>query len=332
MKGVFCCNRPDLIDQVYTPESRSAIRRSCVLPDRVVTYSQLAECADLTRSAEGLFSTWGMPDLSREEIRLYFPNVKVLFYAAGSVQGFARPFLTSGIRVVSGWQANAVPVAEYAASQILLANKGFFRSSRMTRSDYQEARRISERYPGNYDTLVGLLGAGMIGTLVIRRLRASQLRIKVFDPFLTEDRAAELGVERWSLAEIFSRCQTISNHLANNEQTRHLLTAEFFNALLPDATFINTGRGAQLVEADLIAALKAEPGRMALLDVTDPEPPGADSELRTLPNVILTPHIAGGMNQEVGRMSAYMVEELDRLLAGERLQYEVTLPMLATMA
>ena len=99
-----------------------------------------------------------------------------------------------------------------------------------------------------------------------------------------------------------------------------------------NATLINTGRGAQIVEEDLIKALKEEPERYAVLDVTDPEPPLETSELYTLPNVVLTPHIAGSFGNEVLRMSEYMLDEYRALISGKPNKYEVTLEMLKTMA
>ena len=96
--------------------------------------------------------------------------------------------------------------------------------------------------------------------------------------------------------------------------------------------FLNTGRGAQVVEEDLIRALQEEPGRTAVLDVTLPEPPEADSPLWKLENVVLTPHIAGSSGQEVARMGAYMQQEFFRLLAGQPVRFEVTEKLLETMA
>lgn len=98
------------------------------------------------------------------------------------------------------------------------------------------------------------------------------------------------------------------------------------------ATFINTGRGAQVVEEDLVRALREQPGRTALLDVTWPEPPAEDSPLWRLPNVFLTPHIAGSINQEIARMGVYMAEEYENLATGRPCRYEVTEDMLRTMA
>ena len=100
----------------------------------------------------------------------------------------------------------------------------------------------------------------------------------------------------------------------------------------PHAVFINTGRGAQVVEDDMIAALYDVPTRAAVLDVTWPEPPNADSPLYTMPNVFLTPHIAGSLGNEVHRMAEYMYEEYCSFDAGEPTRYSVSLKMLETMA
>ncbi len=283
--------------------------------------------------AEYLFTTWGMPHFTCEEIRSSLPKLKAVFYAAGSVQGFAKEFLACGVRVFSAWGANAVPVAEYTVSQIILANKGFFSVSDISSPEgYRDAARRFAAYRGNYGCHVGLIGVGMIGSLVARMLSAYNLRVMVYDPFLSDEAAAALGVERVSLETLFSECEVISNHLANNAATRGMLNHALFSRMKPTAAFINTGRGAQVVEADLARALAEVPTRVALLDVTDPEPPTAESPLYTLPNVILTPHIAGSAGDEVHRMSAYMLDEYRALTNGAPVKYEVTERMLTTMA
>ena len=149
---------------------------------------------------------------------------------------------------------------------------------------------------------------------------------------MPEKAAEDLGVQKASLEELFAKCSVVSNHLANNAQTQGMLNGSLFEKMGKYATFINTGRGAQVVEADLIAALKAEPTRTALLDVTNPEPPRAESELYTLPNVVLTPHIAGSLYNEIHRMAQYMYEEYRSYDAGEKTRFSVTMEMLATMA
>ncbi len=121
---------------------------------------------------EYIFSTWGMPVLSCGDIEKYLPKLKAVFYAAGSVQHFARPFLGRGVRVFSAWASNAVPVAEFTAAQIILANKGYFQLLNRYREDgYAVSQEFAEHFPGNYDAYIGLLGAGMIGRHVISLLR-----------------------------------------------------------------------------------------------------------------------------------------------------------------
>ena len=123
----------------------------------------------------------------------------------------------------------------------------------------------------------------------------------------------------------------MSNHIPDLPSTRGVLTGELFGAMREGATFINTGRGAQVVEADLIAVLEARPDLTALLDVTLPEPPAPDSKLWSLANVVISPHIGGTIGDEVIRLADCAIEEFERWQAGQPLRYQVTREVLATM-
>jgi phosphoglycerate dehydrogenase-like enzyme len=320
------------IKRVFEDETRMRLTEKVSFHPEYINRQNLDQYRDKLRNVGVAFSTWGMPGFSEGELQDFFPNLKILFYAAGSVQRFARPFLSRDITIVSSWAANAVPVSEYVTAQILLANKGYFLTSRLYKKDYAEAKRALTMFPGNYQARVGIIGAGMIGRMVIGQLRNYNIQLDVFDPFLSDEAAKHLGVHKTDLIQLFSRCDTISNHVANLPETVGMINKEHFDRMLPHATFINTGRGAQLVEQDLIRALKEVPTRSAVLDVTNPEPVLQDSELLQLDNVILTPHIAGSMGLEVARMGIYAVEEFERYLRNEPLRYAVTGDMLATMA
>lgn len=320
------------MDAIYNEAILSQLGTHVDLYPHLIGEENLLEHRDFIRDAEVAFSTWGMPQLMEEQIRTALPRLKAIFYAAGSVQRFARPFLNEGVIVCSAWAANAIPVSEYTVAQIILANKGVLQTMMLSKSNSREFRRLLPEYPGNFDVKVGLIGAGMIGRKVISLLKNYRLDVGVYDPFLTDEQASHLGVEKMGLLELFATCQTISNHLADVPETVGILNIEHFQRMLPNATFINTGRGKQVVEADLIQALKQVPTRMAILDVTDPEPVEPDSEFLTLNNVILTPHIAGSGGRELTRMAEYMLEELSRYLNGEPLQYEVKMEMLEHMA
>ena len=110
-----------------------------------------------------------------------------------------------------------------------------------------------------------------------------------------------------------------------------MLGGALFERMRAGATFINTGRGAQVVEDELIAVLEARPDLTALLDVTWPEPPAPDSKLWSLPNVVISPHIGGTIGDEVVRLADCAIDEFERWQAGEPLRYRVTREVLATM-
>ncbi len=328
MKAAFLGTVPETFDRVYGPRQRAMLEERVTLLDGVFDSAE----AEALREAEVIFSTWGMPACTEAEIRRFLPKVKLLFYAAGSVQAFARPFLRAGVRVFSAWKANAVPVAEFAYSQILLSLKGYFRANSAVEPDRERAHAIQTRYPGGYEARVGLLGCGAIGSRVAMKLRENDVEVLAFDPYLSDVRAAELGVRRAALDEVFAQCDVVSNHLANLPATVGIIRREHLLSMKPYSTLINTGRGAQLSEADLRDMLTADPTRTALIDVLADEAHAQDSVLNGLPNCLMTPHIAGSTGLEVRRMADYMIRAFDCVQAGLPCGDEVTETMLETMA
>ena len=333
MKAIFLCHNKSTVFKVFDAKTRSELEKLCELDMTVYTKADVLCAPKRFADVELIFSTWGMPEFTTEEIKKCFPSLGCVFYGAGSVQSFARPFLATGVKVFSAWAANAVPVAELTVAQIILANKGYFLANRLYHAEGRKvARAAFDKCSGNYGETVGIIGAGMIGTLVIGMLKQYKLKVIVFDPFLSEERAKELGVEKCELSQLFERAFVISNHLANNEQTKGMLGYELFSRMRENAVFINTGRGAQVVEEDLVSILRQRKDLTALLDVTEPEPPKDAHSFYSLPNCYLTPHIAGSAGDEVARMGEYMLAECKAYLLGKNTKYEVTEEMLKTMA
>ena len=321
------------IPTVYDKDLIAYLRGDAQICETIFSKSDVLENPAQFAETEFIFSTWGMPQFEEEEIRRLLPALKCVFYGAGTVQEFARPFLACGVRVFSAWAANAVPVAEMAVAQIVLANKGFFLTSRVFREQgYRPARNTYKRCRGNYGEAVGIIGAGMVGKKVIEMLRAYRLEVLVFDPFLSDESATALGVRKCDLPTLFEKAFVVSNHLANNPQTVGMLHYGLFERMRENAVFINTGRGAQVVEDDLVRVLRERPDLTALLDVTEPEPPVAGHPFYTLENCLLTPHIAGSSGDEVARMGLYMRQECEAVLSLAPTRYEVTAEMLKTMA
>lgn len=321
------------IHRVYDAATQAAMASMFDLDATVYTKEDVL--CDRLSEVEVIFSTWGFPVMTDAEISTYLPHLKAVFYGAGSVQAFARPLLRCGVTVVSAWMANSVPVIEYTVAQIILANKGYFGASRLCSRDAASRKAAAEHFNtfhGNYDTPVGLIGLGAIGAGVAQRLRDYRLKVYAYDPYCSPEKAADLGVTLTNLETIFETCLTVSNHTPNIPSTRGMLNYTHFSRMPQNGVFINTGRGAQVVEEDLIRALREEPARTAVLDVTHPEPPVEGHPFYELDNVILTPHIAGSAGAECYRMGAYMAEEAQRYLAGEPLRYAVSEKMLETMA
>ena len=333
MKAIFLCEKNDKIFCVYGEETVKALQTQLQISPDIYTKADILEDPAAFSEVELIFSTWGMPKFTEEEIKACLPSLRCVFYGAGTVQAFARPFLACGVKVFSAWAANAVPVAEMTVAQIILANKGYFLTNRLYRTQGNKAAKDAfAACRGNYGETVGIIGAGMIGKLVIQMLKSYRLKVLVFDPFLPDEAAAALGVEKCDLHALFERSFVVSNHLANNEQTRGMLNYDLFCRMRENATFINTGRGAQVVEDDLVRVLRERPDLTALLDVTYPEPPVEGHPFYTLPNCLLTPHIAGSAGDEVARMGEYMLAECKACLDGGECRYEVTEHMLETMA
>ena len=317
------------IGNVYAQNRRQQLENLASFAPEILTLPALTANPANSEPIQVLFSTWGMPHLTARELDL-LPNLKAVFYAAGSVRNFARPLLERGITVVSAWGANAIPVAEFTHAQILLATKGYFHNARQYKSP--QSRNTAYRGRGNFGATISLLGAGQIGRHLIRLLQPFNLRIKVYDPYLSPGEAEELGVSKVTLEAAFLGTTVVSNHLANVAGTVGLLRAEHFAAMEQYAVFINTGRGATVHEAGLIQVLQSRPDLFALLDVTNPEPPEAGSPLFSMPNVQLTSHIAGSLGDEMVRMADFMIEEFLAFLAGRPLRFAVTEAMLETMA
>lgn len=309
LKAVFVCAKKETVDYVYSEAQRKQIAEVTDLMPEIVNAGNF-DSVDL-KDVEVIFSTWGMMNFTGEQLDR-MPNLKAVFYGAGATDYFARPLLARGIKVISAWKANAIPVAEFVLAQIILSMKNYF------------SNNWNNKFagPGCYGETVALIGAGAISSKLQEMLKVLNLNVLVI-PSRPERRTI-------SLEEAFRTAYVVSNHLPNREDNQKVLTREMFASMRQGATFINTGRGAQVDEAGLIEVLKARPDLTALLDVTFPEPPEAGSELYTLPNVRLTTHIAGSLNDEVHRMADYVIGDYLHFAAGEPLEHEVTEEMLMT--
>nr|MBA3687197.1 hypothetical protein [Planctomycetota bacterium] len=181
---------------------------------------------------------------------------------------------------------------------------------------------------GSYGATVGLIALGAIGRRVADLLRPFDVRVIAHDPHAS----APAGVEMVGLDELFRRSDVVSLHAPDIPATEGMIGAAQLRLLRAHATFINTARGRIVRQDELIAVLRERPDLQAVLDVTWPEPPPSDSALHDLPNLLLTPHLAGSQGNEVLRLADWMIEECARFLRGEPLEHAVSAGMLEQMA
>ncbi|MGH3739307.1 MAG: NAD(P)-dependent oxidoreductase, partial [Micromonosporaceae bacterium] len=175
---------------------------------------------------------------------------------------------------------------------------------------------------GTRGVVIGVVGASRIGRRVIALLGALDATILLADPYVPPEQAAALGVELVTLDELLAASDVVTLHAPATPRTRRLLDRRRLRLLRDGATLVNTARGSLIDEAALVEELVT--GRIdAVLDVTDPEPPRPDSPLYELPNVFLTPHLAGALGNEIPRLTESALDELARYAAGEPFAYPV---------
>jgi len=335
MRAIILTSWLERGENVYKDKKVNEIGEQFSITNRIYTKEDIASSQNDFRDVEVIFATWGMEDFTVDEIKANLPSLKGIFYVGGSVKYFAMPFLQAGVKVCGAWQANAVPVAEYVVSQMTLGIKGVFISRINNASEWDRKKKLVIPVKGFYGIKIGIVGSGAIGRKVIELLsnfKDNKLDIYLYSPSLTDEKAESLGVKKASLEEIFSKCDIITNHVANNPQTFGFYNNKLFELMGEQVVFINSGRGQQVVEKDLADAMKKRPQSCALLDVTYPEPPDDSCPFFGVDNVFLNPHIAGSQNNELERMVDFMIDDAISLKNNDSLKYEITLDALSRMA
>ncbi len=317
-------------DLIYGPDEQAEIARLVDVFAPPQTALAVQEQPELLRDVQIILSGWGAPTFDAAFLNAA-PKLEAVFYGAGSIRSLTTPeFWARGITICSAWAMNAVPVAEYTLSQILFSLKHGWRYVLTIKRAGQYPQKWP--VPGAYGSTVALISLGMIGRRVAELLKPFDLRVLAYDPFVEPADAAALGVTLCSLEEAFRQGDVVSLHTPWLKETEGMITGAHFRLMKEGATFINTARGAVVDEPEMIEALQARPDLFAILDVTWPEPPLEGSPLYALPNVVLTPHIAGAMNGECRRMGREMVDELRRYLNGEPLHRSITQKQAARLA
>lgn len=328
VKGLYVMS-PDLFDEVYTPETRKHIQSLIEIEDEVVDLTTMP--AD--DQVEVLLGGWGMQELT-EEVLDKLPNLKVIFYAAGTMKGIVTDGVWKrGIRITTANQANAQPVAEFALGQILIAMKNTYALARQVKENQGYLiGPMRDDITGLYQTTVGITSLSAIGKQVIQLLKPFDVNIQVYDPYGTEEVADQLGVSLVSLETLFASSDVVTIHTPLLPDTEKMVNKDLLASMKQNTTLINTARGGLIDEEALVAVLKDRTDLTAVLDVTNPEPPEKGSVMYDLDNIVLTPHIAGSAGAERKRLGDAMAGEIAQYLEKDQLSFEVTEDMFNKMA
>lgn len=296
------------------------------------------EVAELGRGMDGVVTGWGSPRLTEK----FFENadkLKIIVHSAGSI----RPILSKGvvekyvvprgICVVNCRRAIACNVAEATIGLMIMASRRLV--------DHINAYREKgvwrdKEIPNNGQFLsgaiVGIVGASTVGKEVIRLLKSFRdVKILVYDPYLTENDAKQLGIEKVSLNEIFERSDIISIHAPLTKETYHMIDSDQLKRMKDGAVLINTARGGIIDHAALLE--ECIKGRIiAVLDVTEPEPLPPDSPFRNLKNVYITPHIAGSGYYGYHMIGKIVIKSLTDFFAGKQVKDALDMKLYAITA
>lgn len=324
-KALLLMNRGTLDDQFDAPRMER-LAQLVELGNPAWTES-LDEPGLTARLAEVeiLITSWGVPRLDAARLDR-MPRLRAVFHCAGTVRSFVSDELWArGILVTNGADANAIPVAEFTFASILLAGKKaqfLANDARISREDWSYSTARGEL--GNIGRTIGVVGFSRIGRRVVNLLQQLEdVTCLVSDPHADPLAVAAAGGQLVELEQLLDESDVVSIHAPALPQTRHMIGAPQLARLKDHATLINTARGS-LVDTEALEAACSTGRIHAILDVTEPEPLPAGSVLYDLPNVVLTPHIAGSLGTETRRMSDIALDELERYLAGKDLLAEVS--------
>ena len=313
--------RPELPAGLFDDALRARLGEVAeVLADDAFERFDDGRAAGLLPEADVVLGCWGCPVIDAD-VLARAPRLRLVAYASASVKYFVTPALWArGVVVTSAHLPMAPPVAEFTLAVILLCGKDAFRfidRHRASRGRLGTDVKASwnDMRIGNNGKRVGIVGASRIGRLVIERLRPFDMEVCISDPYLTDGDAHALGVRTMELRELMGWADIVSLHAPAVPSTRHMIGAAELAAMRDRAYLVNTARG-WLIDHEALERELATGRINAFIDTPLPDPLPPESPFYDMPNVVLSPHLAGAQGNELRRMAAAAVEEVARFAAG----------------
>ncbi|MDP5084944.1 MAG: phosphoglycerate dehydrogenase, partial [Yoonia sp.] len=250
-----------------------------------------------------------------EKIIAAATNLKVIGRAGIGVDNVDIPAASKkGIIVMNTPFGNSITTAEHAISLMMAVARQIPEANASTHAGkWEKSRFMGVELTGK---TLGVIGAGNIGSIVIDRAQGLRMKVVAYDPFLSEDRATEIGVEKLELDELLARADFITMHVPLTDQTKNILSKENIAKLKPGVRIVNCARGGLVDEAALAEALKEGRVAGAAFDVFAVEP-ATESPLFNLPNVVVTPHLGAATTEAQENVALQVAEQMsDYLLTG----------------
>ncbi len=236
------------------------------------------------------------------------PNLKVVGRAGVGVDNIDVAAATArGVVVMNTPFGNAITTAEHTIAMLMALARRVPAADRSTRSgNWEKSRFVGVEVAGK---VLGLVGCGNVGSIVASRAQGLKMRVIVYDPYVSPERAAELSVEKVELDELLSRADFVSLHVPLTDQTRGMIDADALASMKPGARVINCARGGLVVESDLGAAIESGHIDGAALDVFAVEP-ATDNPLFALEQVIVTPHLGASTTEAQENVARQIAEQM----------------------
>lgn len=286
--------------------------------DRQFTKEELTESI---KDIDICFTGWGCQRLD-EQVLENAKKLKILAHTGGSVATLVSQALYErNVKVISGNWVFAESVAEAVIGYSLCS----LRDLVFYNNEVQSGRWHNGKYynEGILDQSFGLVGFGTVAKYLVKMLRPFRAKVKVYDPYISDDLVEEYGIEKASLEDIFAESKIISLHAAKTPETYHLVDRRLLKMIPDGALLVNTARGS-IVDEEALAEELATGRFKAALDVYETEPLPNDSKLRGLKNVVLIPHMGGPTIDRRKYVVLELIKDIDGYFKTGILNYEIS--------
>ncbi len=251
-------------------------------------------------------------------------NLKVIGRAGIGVDNVEIPAATArGIIVMNTPFGNSITTAEHAISLMLALARQIPEADASTRAGKWEKNKFMG--VEIFGKTLGIVGCGNIGSIVADRALGLKMKVVAYDPFLSQERADDLGVEKVELDELFKRADFVTLHTPLTDKTRNIINAASIGMMKKGARIINCARGGLVDEAALYTALKDGKIAGAAFDVFVIEP-ATENPLFNLPNVVCTPHLGAATSEAQENVALQVAEQMSDYLAARRHHQRHQLP------